>query len=48
MEPLRAHCHLGLGRLAGRGRRAAEAEHHHGIARPLLEAMGMTRWLHTP
>jgi DNA-binding SARP family transcriptional activator/tetratricopeptide (TPR) repeat protein len=48
MEPLRAHCHLGLGRLASRARRSAEAARHDGIARPLLEAMGMTRWLEPP
>jgi tetratricopeptide (TPR) repeat protein len=45
MAPLRAHCHLGLGRLEKRARRPAEAARHHGIARQLLEAMGMTRWL---
>ncbi len=45
MEPLRAHCHLGLGRMETRARRPAEAERHHEIARPLLEAMAMTRWL---
>lgn len=45
MEPLRARCHLGLARLARRARRSAEAERHHGIARSLLEAMTMTRWL---
>ncbi|MGH7390143.1 MAG: ATP-binding protein [Candidatus Rokuibacteriota bacterium] len=45
MEPLRARCHLGLGRVAGRARRSAEAERHHGIARQLFETMAMTRWL---
>ena len=48
MEPLRAHCHLGLGRLERRACRPAEAERHHGIARQLLEAMAMTRWLDGP
>jgi len=48
MEPLRAHCHLGLGRLERRACRPAEAERHHGIARKLLEAMAMTRWLDGP
>jgi len=48
MEPLRAHCHLGLGRLETRARRPAEAERHHDIARPLLKAMAMTRWLNQP
>ena len=48
MEPLRAHCHLGLERLERRACRPAEAERHHGIARQLLEAMAMTRWLDGP
>jgi DNA-binding SARP family transcriptional activator len=48
MEPLRAHGHLGLGRLEHRAGRAAEAERHHGIARQLFEAMAMTRWLPGP
>jgi hypothetical protein len=45
MAPLRAHCHLGLGRLARRARRSADAEGHCAIAQALFEAMGMTRWL---
>ncbi len=45
MEPLRAHCHLGLGRLAERAGASAEAAEHLSIARHLLEAMAMTRWL---
>jgi len=48
MEPLRAHCHLGLGRLETRACRPAEAERHHEIARPLLKGMAMTRWLDPP
>jgi hypothetical protein len=44
MEPLRAHCHRGLGRLARCARRTTEAEHHDAIARRLFAAMAMTRW----
>jgi DNA-binding SARP family transcriptional activator/tetratricopeptide (TPR) repeat protein len=45
MEPLRAHCHRGLGRLAGRAGRIVEAAHHDDIACGLFRAMAMTRWL---
>jgi DNA-binding SARP family transcriptional activator/tetratricopeptide (TPR) repeat protein len=45
MEPLRAHCHLGLGRLERQAGRAAGGDGHHSMARRLFETMAMTRWL---
>jgi tetratricopeptide (TPR) repeat protein len=45
MEPLRAHCHRGLGRLAERQGRAREAGDFLAEADRLHGAMEMTRWL---
>jgi DNA-binding SARP family transcriptional activator len=45
MEPLRAHCHRGLARVALRQGRAREADDHLAEATRRLRALGMTRWL---
>jgi DNA-binding SARP family transcriptional activator len=45
MQPLVAHCHFGLGRLAARGGRGAEDEVHLETASRLFTEMGMTFWL---
>ena len=45
MEPLRAHCHRGLGRLARRQGRERQARDFLAEADRLHRAMEMTRWL---
>jgi DNA-binding SARP family transcriptional activator len=45
MQPLVAHCHFGLGRLAARGCRGAEYEVHLETAARLFTEMGMAFWL---
>jgi tetratricopeptide (TPR) repeat protein len=45
MQPLVAHCHFGLGRLAARGSRDAGAAAHLETAARLFTEMGMTFWL---
>jgi hypothetical protein len=45
MQPLVAHCHFGLGRLAARDSRDAGAAAHIETAGRLFTEMGMTFWL---
>ena len=45
MQPLVAHCHFGLGRLAARGSGDAGEEAHLETAARLFTEMGMTFWL---
>jgi class 3 adenylate cyclase/tetratricopeptide (TPR) repeat protein len=44
MRPLAAHCHFGLGLLAGRSGRAEEGARHLREARSAFAELGMTRW----
>ncbi len=46
MPPLRAHCHLGLGRLYQRRGSHETAEREAAAARDLFRSMNMTFWLH--
>ncbi|MGH9363196.1 MAG: adenylate cyclase, partial [Thermoanaerobaculia bacterium] len=45
MRPLRAHCHLGLGRLLGRTRRLADARAHLAAATTAYRELDMPFWL---
>jgi hypothetical protein len=45
MRPLIAHCHLGLGRLAGRTGDGEKARHHLTTAAAMYRDMGMDFWL---
>src|SRR5439155_354684 len=45
MQPLVAHCHLGLGGLHRRGDKPREAGEHLDAAITLLRRLDMTRWL---
>jgi hypothetical protein len=45
MRPLQAHCHLGLGKLYRRGRRALQACIELSAAVEMLRSMEMTLWL---
>ncbi|PYN22149.1 MAG: adenylate cyclase, partial [Candidatus Rokuibacteriota bacterium] len=45
MQPLVAHCHLGLGGLYRRGDKPREAGEHLDAAITLLRRLDMTRWL---
>jgi hypothetical protein len=47
MQPLTAHCHLGLARIARREDRAAATEHD-GIATAMFGALGMRPWPSAP
>ena len=47
MRPLRAHCHLGLGRLHCKLNRIEEARAQFGLAKDLYREMGMKFWLDT-
>jgi transcriptional regulator with AAA-type ATPase domain/tetratricopeptide (TPR) repeat protein len=44
MQPLVAHCHLGLGTLWRRGGDQPRADEHLGTALKLFSEMGMSRW----
>jgi class 3 adenylate cyclase/tetratricopeptide (TPR) repeat protein len=44
MRPLAAHCHFGLGMLAGRSGPAEEGARHLRAARSAFAELGMTRW----
>ena len=44
MRPLVGHCRLGLGRLAARTGRRADAESHLLAAIEVFQALGMNRW----
>jgi len=45
MQPLVAHCHLGLSKLYGRTGKLSDAEEHVTIATGLYRGMGMQFWL---
>jgi predicted protein tyrosine phosphatase len=45
MRPLVAHCHLGLGRLAGRTGKREQAQEHLTTATTMYREMDMTYWL---
>ncbi|HSF03997.1 MAG TPA: tetratricopeptide repeat protein, partial [Solirubrobacterales bacterium] len=45
MRPLRAHCHLGLGRLARRTGSRRDADGHLTAATRLFREMGLSRWV---
>jgi tetratricopeptide (TPR) repeat protein len=45
MRPLRAHCHLGLGKLYLRTGKREEAQEHLATATTMYREMGMTYWL---
>jgi hypothetical protein len=45
MQPLVAHCHFGLGRLAAPGSQGARDAAHLETAARLFTEMGMTFWL---
>jgi hypothetical protein len=45
MRPLVAHCHLGLGKLHGRGGDAARAREHLTTATGMYGEMGIRVWL---
>jgi Tetratricopeptide repeat len=45
MQPLVAHCHLGLGKLYLRTGKREQAREHLATATPMYREMGMTYWL---
>ena len=45
MQPLVAHCHLGLGKLYGRAGKRKRADEHFAAATSMYRDMGMTYWL---